>query len=201
MGGWGAGGGRAAGALLLVGGSQFLVGLLVAEVVYPGYSVSENYISDLGVWGRPSAPVFNVSVVLVGVASLLAAYFLQREFRVWPLSVCYGLVGLGSVGVGFFPENTVMVNGVPVVHAIAALTSFLFGGITPIYSIRITSGIFRYFSAALGSAALLALALFFATAPGYLGIGVGGMERMIVYPTLIWTISMGANLLPKPNKK
>ena len=44
-----------AGALLFVGGLQFTLGMIVAEAVYPNYSVSRNYISDLGVWNKPSA--------------------------------------------------------------------------------------------------------------------------------------------------
>jgi hypothetical membrane protein len=94
-----------------------------------------------------------------------------------------------------------LVNGVPVLHSIAAIISFFFGGIAAIASYRITKDPFRYFSVILGVAALLALVLFATTGPDYLGIGVGGMERMIVYPTLTWVIGMGANLLSALSKQ
>ena len=40
---------KVAGTLFLVATSQFVIGLVVAEALYPGYSISSNYISDLGV--------------------------------------------------------------------------------------------------------------------------------------------------------
>ena len=192
---------KIAGALLFVGGSQFTVGMIVAEAVYKNYSVSENYISDLGVWSKPSAAIFNPSVILLGLMILISAYFIQREFRMGAITGFFVLAGLGPIGVGVFPESTFLVNGVPVIHSIAALISFVFGGIVAIASYKITKGPFRYFSVILGVATLFALLLFATTYPDYLGIGVGGMERMIVYPTLVWTIGMGANLLPSSNKE
>jgi hypothetical membrane protein len=190
-----------AGALLFVGGLQFIVAMIVAEAVYPNYSVSGNYISDLGVWNKPSAAIFNPSIFLFGSMILVSAYFIQLEFRRGAITGLFVLAGLGPIGVGIFPENTFLVNGVPVLHSIAAIISFIFGGIAAITSYKITRGPFRYFSVILGVATLLALFLFAATGPDYLGIGVGGMERMIVYPNLIWTIGMGANLLPSFNKQ
>ncbi|MBI2648193.1 MAG: hypothetical protein HYY68_06785 [Thaumarchaeota archaeon] len=44
-----------------------------------------------------------------------------------------------------------------------------------------------------GVITLVAIVLF--TAGQYLGMGVGGMERMIVYPELIWLVSFGAYLM------
>ncbi len=38
-----------AGSLILTGSGLFLLGMVVAEAHYPGYSARENYISDLGV--------------------------------------------------------------------------------------------------------------------------------------------------------
>jgi hypothetical membrane protein len=192
---------KIAGALLFVGASQFTVGMIVAEAVYPNYSVSGNYISDLGVWGKPSAAIFNPSIILLGLMILVSAYFIQREFRIGTITGFFVLAGLGPLLVGIFPENTILVHGVPVIHSVAAIISFVFSGIAAISSYKITRGPFRYFSVILGVATLFALLLFAITRPEYLGIGVGGMERMIVYPTLVWTISMGANLLPSSNKE
>jgi hypothetical membrane protein len=45
---------------------------------------------------------------------------------------------------------------------------------------------------------LLALILFIGNI--YFGLGVGGMERMIVYPILIWMIGFGSYLVAFPEK-
>ncbi len=102
------------------------------------------------------------------------------------VSVLFALAGAGSLGVGIFPENIIIIHGVPVPHTIAAITTFVAGGAAAIASYRITKSLFRYFSIVLGIATLVAFALFSGTASmDYLGLGVGGMERMIVYPTLL----------------
>ncbi len=51
----------------------------------------------------------------------------------------------------------------------------------------------RYASAALGIFGLVSLALF--TSGEYLGIGFGGIERMIVYPAMIWALLIAGHLL------
>jgi hypothetical membrane protein len=38
---------KVSGALVFVAGSQFVVGMLVTEALYPGYSISQDYISNL----------------------------------------------------------------------------------------------------------------------------------------------------------
>jgi hypothetical membrane protein len=194
--------GKKAGILISAGGAQFAVFMIVAEAVFPNYSVSANYISDLGVWGKPSAAIFNPSIILFGLLVLSGAYFVQKTFKRRGFSSVLALSGLGALLVGFFPENTIVVNGVPVIHAIGALISFISGGLAAIASYRVTNSPLRYFSAVLGAASLLALVLFASTgSSGYLGIGVGGMERMIVYPTLAWTICFGGYLMASQEKK
>jgi len=193
--------GQKAGSLLFVGGAQFAIFMIVAEAVYPKYSVSANYISDLGVWGQPSAPIFNPSIILFGLLVLTSAYFFQRALARRGFSVILALTGLGALLVGFFPENTIVVIGVPVIHSIGALTSFIFGGLAAISSYRVTKAPLNYFSAILGVSSLLALMLLLSTgSSGCLGLGVGGMERMIVYPTLVWTICFGGYLMASEPK-
>ncbi len=142
--------GKRAGALVFVGGAQFAVLMIVAEAVYPGYSISANYISDLGVWGQPSAAFFNPSIILFGLLVLAGSYFVQKTFGKPRFGIMLALSGLGALLVGFFPENTLVVNGVPIIHSIAALLSFIFGGLAAITSYRVTRPPFRYFSVVLG---------------------------------------------------
>ncbi len=192
-----------AGALVFVGSAQFAVLMIVAEAVYPGYSVSENFISDLGVWSKPSAVVFNPSIILFGLLTVVGAYYFYRASRLRGFCALLGLTGLGGLGVGFFPEDMFLVGGFPVFHGIFAFLAFLFGALAAISSSqRAVKGPFRVLSVLLGIVSLLALVLFLLTASiGYLGLGVGGMERMIMYPTLLWTVGFGGYLLaPSQNQ-
>jgi hypothetical protein len=97
-----------AGLLLFLAIFQFFMFFRVAESIYQGYSVSNNYISDLGV--GPAAGVFNTSIVVLGLAVMAAAYLALPAFRSRVLSFLVGLAGFGATGVGVFPEN------VPVLH-------------------------------------------------------------------------------------
>jgi len=162
---------------VLIGTSQFLLLMIVAEALYPGYSVNHNYISDLGV-GK-TAIIFNTSIMIMGIMVIMASILLNAMRYYTPLLF---LVGLGAFLVGAFPETT----GLP--HLLAALITFLFGGISAIVvSIRR-----NYFWTVLGILTLIALVLYIAK--DYGSLGTGGMERMIVYPEIIWGISFGTYL-------
>jgi hypothetical membrane protein len=87
---------KAAGTLVFIGAVQFLLGLIIAEALYPGYSISENYISDLGV--GPSAAIFNSSVFLLGVMIVIGAYFFWREFDSKLFFIFLVLAGFGAMG-------------------------------------------------------------------------------------------------------
>src|SRR5438132_1421876 len=97
-----------AGLFLFVGIAQFaVIGLTVSEAVYSeasptGYSISQNYISDLGV--GPAALIFNPSIILVGVLVLATAWFLWRAVGDRILSIVVALAGAGAIAVGVFTE-------------------------------------------------------------------------------------------------
>lgn len=172
-----------------------VIGINVAQQLYPGYSVSSNYISDLGATCRdtgcqiiqPSAFIFNSSVFLTGILVCMAAYFIYREFQTSLLSISLAFSGIGAIGVGIFPEYA----GLP--HYIAAFITFVFGGITLIASYTIVASPLRYFSILLGIATLAALALFISGQ--YLGLGPGGIERMIVYPFVLGGMTFSGYLM------
>jgi hypothetical membrane protein len=174
-----------AGLLFFIGGAQFIIGMVLAEGGLPAYSVSQNAISDLGVGS--SAGLFNASVFLLGVLMVGGAFYFHRTHGKRWLTVLFFLSGAGAMGVGLFPETT----GTP--HGISALVAFLFGGVSTIATFIVIRGPLRWMSVLLGSVALVALALF---AGGvYLGIGLGGMERMIAYPVLLWVTAFGGYLM------
>ncbi len=111
------------------------------------------------------------------------------------------LAGAGSLGVGLFPETTFVVNGIPIIHTISAGTAFIVGALAAVASFKFTKPPLRYVGAVLGAVALVALVLFRVTKDfGYLGLGVGGMERMVAYPTILWIIGFGGYLLGKNDR-
>jgi hypothetical membrane protein len=157
------------------------------------YSVSQNYVSDLGATCRatcqvvqPTATIFNSSVFLLGAFGVLGAFSIWRGLRTQILSVFLGLTGLGAMGVGLFPETT------GPIHHLASLITFLFGGLSAVLSYRMQRTPQSYFSVVLGAMTLISLILYISKL--YLGLGPGGMERMIVYPALIWAVGFGAHL-------
>ena len=193
---------KVAGTLLLVGGAQFVIALIIAEAIYPNYSISANYISDLGVWSKPSAAIFNPSIILFGSATLASSIFIKKQFKLGKIAYLFALAGAGTLGVGIFPEDTFLVAGIPVIHAIAALLAFVVGGIAAVAAYKYTESPFKVISVILGVATLIAAVLFFSTRDyGYLGLGVGGMERIMAYPTLLWIIGLGGYLLGTYNGK
>lgn len=164
----------------------FLVHL--AEISYQGYSVSRNYISDLGVGPTVSRVEFTAALIVFGLMALVASGLMrqgQPRTRLWLLLAASGI---GSIGVGMFNEDSV-----PVVHAVFALISFLFGNFAAIYSYKIVPFPTSHIFVLLGVAGLAALALFIGGV--YLGLGAGGMERMIFYPPMFWALGFGAYLI------
>jgi hypothetical membrane protein len=186
-----------AGVAVFVGAVQYGILLIVAEIYYPNYNVSTNAISDLGancpsgggacVISQPSANIINSSIVLFGLLIFVGAYFLHKEFHRSPATAMIVLAGIGAVGVGLFPETT------GIWHSIFSLIVFLLAGLTALVTARFQRKPMFYFSIVLGLITLVALVL--RVGGNDLGLGSGGMERMIVYPVLLWAIGFGGHMM------
>ncbi|MDA4126504.1 MAG: DUF998 domain-containing protein [Thaumarchaeota archaeon] len=184
-----------AGVAIFVGAVQFSIGLILAEIYYPNYNVSTNYVSDLGanctptpcLINQPTSTIFNSSIVLLGLTILVGAFFLHRAFHWKPATAMIALAGIGAMGVGLFPETT------GVWHGIFSLIIFLFAGLSAVVTARFQKAPMFYFSILLGLVTLGALLLYVGSV--YLGLGPGGMERMIVYPVLLWSVAFGGYLM------
>ena len=184
-----------AGMAIFLGSAQFSICLVLAEIAFPNYNVSTNYISDLGAFCpstgpciiEPSANIFNGSIILLGLLILLGAYYLRRAFHSTPAAVVVALAGVGAMGVGLFPETT------GIWHSVFSLIVFLFAGLSAVLTSRYQKRPMSYFSIVLGVMTLAALVLFIGGE--YLGLGAGGMERMVVYPTLIWSLGFGGHMM------
>ena len=176
-----------AGLLIFVGAAQFVIGVMLAEALYPGYHVGDRFISDLGV--GPSAAIFNVSVIFLGLFVLAGAYVARKVFGLI-LTILIVLTGVGAIGVGVFTENA------GILHTIFSLITFLFGGVTAVWAARLLKPPLSYISAIMGAIGLVALGLFISGV--FLGLGQGGMERMIAYPIVAWVIAFGGYLMTSP---
>lgn len=176
---------KIAGLLMVVGGVLCVLGIIIAEALYPGYSTSENYISDLGV--GPSALIFNSSIFLLGVLAVCSAYFIQKAFNFKLFSILVAIAGIGAIGVGLFTEDA------GAIHVVFSLITFLFAAVSAVVSYKLEKPPLSYLSVVLGCVSLVALVLF--TSGFYLDLGKGGIERMIAYPALLWMISFGGHLI------
>jgi hypothetical membrane protein len=216
-----------AGLAIFVGAVQFAILLVVSEVIYSTassphifgtgnetgytYSVASNYISDLGAnclpsgacYIPPSALLFDSSVVVLGLAFLICAYYLHRAFRWMPATLLVAITGLGAIGVGVLPETA------GIIHEVPSLVTFLFAGLSAIASYKLQKKPLGYISFILGVLTIVSLILALPTTwefrllPGsqnYLGLGDGGIERLVFYPALLWAISFGSHLMATEDK-
>jgi hypothetical membrane protein len=172
------------GILLFIGAAQYILLINIAEALYPGYSVATNAMSDLGV--GQTAVLFNSSTVVFG-AFILIGLLLGRRAIGTGLTITLAVYGACVVGVGVFPETT------GALHGSIALGMFVFGAVSAIISYRVLRPPLSYASVGLGIIALVALVL--VLTHNYLGIGKGGMERMIVYPLFLWVLGFGGALI------
>lgn len=185
---------KLSGALYFLAGSIVLMGIITAEAYYPsGYSTFKNEISDLGATRQPnsisyepSSSIFNTVMFLSGLMILIATYNVHKYFKKWGFTIPLILFGLGLVGVGVFPGN------IRPYHGMSAMLAFLSGGVAAIMAFKITISPLKYIGILFGSIALITwgIAVF---SPSLLlpSIGMGGTERWVAYPLMLWLTGLG----------
>jgi hypothetical membrane protein len=160
----------------------------IAEFLYPGYSVSINTISDMGVGPEPSRTIFSAALIIFGPMVLMSAALL---YETKPKSIFWLLVamaGIGAVGVALFNENDHSQ-----IHYVFSGIAFGFGNIAAIYSFKLTKAPYSWISLSLGIVGMASLLLY--AFHYYLGLGQGGMERIVFYCAILWALSFGSYLL------
>jgi hypothetical membrane protein len=203
-------------ALWLIGSLQFIAAMIVVQLGWrspPSYSLTRNYISDLGNTGcgpwpnasshivcSPWHTVFSGSVIVLGLLFILGALlvptaFPARKSRTIGLGLLL-VAGIGSIGVGLSPENVNLT-----IHTISALLAFgganlglLVLGFGMLRDTRWDG--YRAYTLISGLVGFVALLLFSFHIDA--GLGVGGMERLVAAPGLLWLIVAGVHLLRVP---
>lgn len=184
---------KIAGALWFIGVSQFMLLMMIAQAVYPGYNAGANWISDLGVWGTPSALIFNSSVFAFGLIGLVGCILLRGDKELGRLPLLIAISSIGAMGVGILTEGS---GGF---HTLFASLAFGVGAIACLYCYRFKFVPLRYIYLGLG---IMALTAFLLTAAKInFGLGMGGIERMILYPMAIWEVSLSTLLMNWPAKE
>ena len=205
--------------LWIVGVVAFLVAQVVVQLAWdahagnPAYSLTQNYISDYGavhcgtIGGHyvcsPLHVVFNGAIIAMGLLLIFGVLLLPTAFPARSSRrIGLGLLlaaGIGAIGVGLFPEDVNLSA-----HYVSALLAFAAGNaallILALVMFRDTrwDG-YRAYTFLSGVVGFVALGLFGAKAytwgGGWALWGVGGMERVIVAPILLWAVLIAVHLL------
>lgn len=191
---------KLSGVLLFLAGSFALMGIITAEVFYPsGYTTFNSEISDLGATKppnsliyQPSSGIFSITMLLSGLMALMATFYQHRYFKKLLFSIPLGLFSLGLVGTGFFSGDKVPY------HGIFSLLTFISGGVSAIVSFKVVSALFKFIGIVFGTISLITWCAV-VLAPNIIVpfIGLGGTERWLVYPIVLWITGFGGYLMNK----
>jgi len=179
---------RSPGLWLFLGALELLLLIHVAEFLYLGYSVSQDYLSKLGVGPATPRAVFVVALVAFGLMVLWASFLLRQRDRRSRLWLLLALSAIGAIGVGAFDMDNFRE-----LHGLSALFAFLFGNLAAIYSSKTVRPPLSWVFALLGLIGLTALALMVPEVD--LGLGQGGIERMVFYPAMFWVMTYGVYMM------
>lgn len=195
------------GAVVWICAVQFFVMQAVAQSAWTRpFSLIRNYISDLGntacgpypagsskyvcsPWHAAMNASFAVQGLLIAVGVLLLFRAFPPGFARSAGAGCLVVGGLGNIAVGAFPENVYFKY-----HALGAAAILILGnlGMIPLGRALARDGRrpgLANSAVLLGVAGLLAMGLF--VSGHYLGVGVGGMERVAAYALPVWMIAAG----------
>jgi hypothetical membrane protein len=176
---------------------QYFITQIVVAAGWPWpYSWLNNTISDLGATAcnpsvcSPYAAWMNASFIVLGCTMIAGSALIHQEFKKSRASalgfIFMGLAGFGTIMVGLFPVTT---GGS--LHTLGAALPFLIGNLGLVVlglALDLPRNL-KYYTLLSGLIALIALPLFYSHT--YLGIGQGGMERIVAYPQTIWLIVFG----------
>lgn len=186
---------KAAGIILVIAFFLFFMAVNLSETQYPGYSESKNTLSDLGgtvPLVEPSATIFNTGVILLGILSLVAVYLILKSGGCRLFSSCFLFSAIGAIGVGLFPLYT------GDAHFYFVFITFFFGSLAVIFSYRLGLNIPMVLVSIVIGLTSLCIIIFTLIAGMNNSIvhylGIGGTERLVIYPILLYIIALGGYL-------
>jgi hypothetical membrane protein len=190
---------KIAGAILFIGGLQWLIIVMAAETLFPGYGTRANDLSDLASTVspntspvQPSAVMFNATTFLFGLLVLISAFLIYRARGDRLFSALFAIFGAAAMGVGVFPGDTGLI------HGLVALITFVTASLSAIAAYRLETRPFAYISVVIGIFSLIVLLfalLAGESSPFWLVFGRGGEERLVAYPVVLWIIGFGGYLM------
>jgi len=181
---------KTAGLLLFVGTVQFVLAIIISEAVYSGYSVRQQQMSDLGDWSLAgnSAAIWNISGILWGLFIIAGAYFIQRGFKSRLFPSLLVIIGFGWTGL-----SVVSLDISLPVHILFAWVAGFSALASVFMCYKFVKSPLSYVSVILGAVMVAGFVLF--GSGSYLGLGLGGMQRILIYPLLLWLLGFGAYLI------
>jgi hypothetical membrane protein len=183
-----------AGLLLVIGSIQWFFIVQISEGLYPGYISSFHYVSTLGT--GQTANLYNTSTFLLGICVVTASLLIHRFKPSGLFFLLLLIAGIGTVGLGVFPENS------RPMHGIVTPITLIFGGLAGAFAFKVQSKPLSYLSIILGAGSI-ALGLLFIPYMGlpvesdviYLGFYKGTLERIVIYPLILWMMTLGSQLV------
>lgn len=190
------------GPILWVSSIQYFIVQLIVIAAWPvPHSLANNFISDLGntecgVYAglqvcSPLWPLMNLSFVVFGITMSVGSMLIRKQFEKNKLAtIAFALMvvsGVGTMMVGLFPENTI-----GWLHTLGAFLGLGVGNLSVLLLgiwLRPLPTALRVYTIASGIICLAAFTLFLLDI--YLGLGRGGMERLVSYPFTLWMIIFG----------
>jgi hypothetical membrane protein len=181
---------KTAGLLGFVAYVQIILAIVICEAVYSGYSVGQQYISDLGNWSLAGnyAAIFNVSIIFAGALGIASAYFIQKAFKNRLFTSLLMIGSICNILIGVFAEDISMPA-----HGISALISLISGLGAVFMTYKFVKSPLSYAPIILGGVIIVAVVL--QASGNYLGLGLGGIERLEIYPSLLWGLVFDAYLI------
>lgn len=169
-------------------------------VNYAHYSMTANWISDLGATNAPWHWLMDGSFLLQGVliagGAVLVRPLFPSRFMYWLVLFLLVASGLGMLVVGLVPENANIQ-----IHGMAALVHLLCGNLAMIIlgAMRITRSRGRVTLAAgvIGFVALLGLGYLNGNPKSPWALDAGVVERLSAYPLPLWLTWTGYLMLKR----
>lgn len=202
------------GAFVWILAVQFFIAQIVVQTAWvTPFSLTQNFISDLGNTTCGPYPLdsdmyvcspwhawMNASFILLGLIILVGATLVRTAIppgrsRAAGLMLL-ALAGAGIIAVGLFPEDVNITY-----HRLGAAAHFILGNLSMValgialWTTR-QRPMLAVYTTASGVVGLVATALF--VSDHYVGLGIGGMERLAAYPLPLWLIVAGISFVRYP---